>query len=117
VPKVYNGKDKTFFFFAREKYHEDQEYPGGKVASVPTAAQRKGDFSNTRDNAGRLITIYDPLTGRADATGRWIRQPFAGNIIPSDRINPGAAKILGRYPLPNTMSAGSRGMAEQLLLG
>src|SRR5215475_4557846 len=36
VPKLYNGKDKTFFFVAWEKYHEDQEYPGEKVASVPT---------------------------------------------------------------------------------
>jgi hypothetical protein len=107
VPKVYNGKDKTFFFFAWEKYHEDQEYPAEKVASVPTAAQRKGDFSGTFDNAGRLITIYDPLSGRADATGKWIRQPFAGNVIPSDRINPVAAKILALYPLPNTVSAGS----------
>jgi hypothetical protein len=107
IPKVYNGKDKTFFFFAWERYHEDQEYPAEKVASVPTAAQRQGDFSDTRDNAGRLITIYDPMTGRADATGKWIRQPFAGNMIPSDRINPVAAKILALYPLPNTVSAGS----------
>src|ERR1043165_7575976 len=48
LPKVYKGKDKTFFFFAFEKYHEDQEYPGEKVASVPTAAQRTGDFSADR---------------------------------------------------------------------
>src|SRR5215831_6336605 len=107
IPKAYNGKDKTFFFFAWEKYHEDQEYPSEKVASVPTAAQRKGDFSDTRDNSGRLITIYDPLTGRADNTGKWIRQPFAGNLIPSERINPVAAKIMALYPLPNTVSAGS----------
>jgi hypothetical protein len=107
VPKVYNGKDKTFFFFAFEKYHEDQEYPAEKVASVPTAAQRKGDFSNTLDNAGRLITIYDPLSGKADASGKWIRQPFAGNIIPTGLINPVAAKILALYPQPNTVSAGS----------
>ena len=107
VPKVYNGKDKTFFFFAWEKYHEDQEYPSEKVASVPTLAQRKGDFSDTRDNSNRLITIYDPLSGKADASGKWIRQPFAGNIIPSGLINPVAAKILALYPNPNTVSAGS----------
>src|SRR4051794_22600616 len=107
LPKVYNGKDKTFFFFAFEQYHEDQEYPSEKVGSVPTAAQRKGDFSATRDNAGRLITIYDPLTGRADASGKWIRKAFPGNAIPSDRINPVSKKILDLYPLPNTLSAGS----------
>src|SRR5215831_12454303 len=87
LPKVYKGEDKTFFFFAWEKYHEDQEYPSEKVASVPTAAQRQGDFSDTRDNAGRLITIYDPLSGRFEGT-KWVRTAFAGNRIPSDRINP-----------------------------
>ena len=107
IPKVYNGKDKTFFFFALEQYHEDQEYPAEKVASVPTAAQRAGDFSSTFDNSGRLITIYDPLTGRADSTGKWIRTAFPGNMIPGDRINPVSKQILALYPLPNTLSAGS----------
>jgi len=107
IPKLYKGKDKTFFFFAWEKYHEDQEYPGEKIASVPTPAQRQGDFSDTRDNAGRLITIYDPLSGRADSAGRWVRTPFAGNKITSDRFNPVAQKILALYPQPNTVSAGS----------
>jgi hypothetical protein len=91
IPKVYKGKDKTFFFFAWEKYHEDQEYPAEKIASVPTLAQRKGDFSDTRDNAGRLITIYDPKTGRADSTGKWVRTAVAGNTIPANRINPGGS--------------------------
>ena len=81
--------------------------PREKVASVPTPAQRKGDFSDTRDNAGRLITIYDPLTGKADASGKWVRTAFPGNIIPADRINPVSQKILALYPLPNTLSAGS----------
>src|SRR5882672_6914540 len=107
VPKVYRGKDKTFFFFAWEKYHEDQEYPSEKVASVPTAAQRKGDFSDTRDNANRLFTIFDPLSGRADSAGKWIRSPFAGNVITPDRFNPVALKIFALYPLPNSVSAGS----------
>ena len=116
VPKLYNGKDKTFFFFAYEQYHEDQEYPSEKVGSVPTPAQRTGDFSNTRDNAGRLITIYDPLTGKADASGKWVRTAFPGNVIPADRINPVSKKILALYPLPNTLSAGSPALAEQLVL-
>ena len=65
IPKVYNGKDKTFFFFALEKYHEDQEYPAEKVASVPTAAQRAGDFSNTLDNSGRLISVLRSPDGKS----------------------------------------------------
>ncbi len=107
LPKLYKGKDKTFFFFAWEKYHEDQEYPSEKVASVPTPAQRKGDFSDTRDNSNRLIAIYDPLTGRADSSGKWVRTAFPGNLVPADRINPVSNKILALYPLPNTLSAGS----------
>jgi hypothetical protein len=106
IPKIYKGKDKTFFFFAWEKYHEDQEYPSEKVASVPTAAQRQGDFSATRDNQRRLITIYDPLTGRFEGS-RWVRTPFADNKIPGNRINSVGTKIASLFPLPNTVSAGS----------
>ena len=107
LPKLYHGKDKTFFFFAWEKYHEDQEYPSEKVASVPTPLQRQGDFSETRDNARRLITVYDPLTGHFDANNKWVRTAFAGNRIPASRMNPVGAKIAALYPLPNTTSAGS----------
>jgi hypothetical protein len=107
IPKLYKGQDRTFFFFAWEKYHEDQEYPGEKVASVPSAMQRQGDFNDTVDNSGRVYTVYDPTTGRADSTGRWIRSPFPGNRIPADRINPASAKILALFPAPNTVSSGS----------
>jgi hypothetical protein len=107
IPKVYKGKDHTFFFFALEQYREDQEYPAEKIASVPTAAQRSGDFSNTETLAGQMITIYDPQTGHADSSGNWIRAPFPGNIIPGGRINPVAAKVLALYPLPNTTTSGS----------
>ena len=106
LPKIYNGKDKTFFFFAWEKYHEDQEYPSEKVASVPTQLQRAGDFSKTFDNSNRLITIYDPLTGRFE-NNKWVRTAFPGNRIPADRINSVGAKIAALFPLPNTLSTGS----------
>src|SRR3954452_11472581 len=94
LPKVYNGKDKTFFFFAYEQYHEDQEYPSEKVASVPTPEQRTGGFSNTRDNSGRLITIYYVRTGKPEARGKWVRSVFPGSVIPADRIIPVSKKIL-----------------------
>jgi len=107
LPKLYKGKDRTFFFFAWEKYHENQEYPGEKVASVPSKLQREGDFNDTVDNAGRLYTIYDPSTGKLDNSGRWIRTPFANNRIPSSQINPASAKILALFPQPNSVSSGS----------
>ena len=107
IPKLYKGKDRTFFFFSWEKYREDQEYPTEKLASVPSMLQRKGDFTDTVDNAGRLYTIYDPLTGRLDSNNRWIRTAFPGNKIPAQQISPAGAKLLAFYPEPNTVSSGS----------
>jgi hypothetical protein len=106
LPKVYKGKDRTFFFFAFEKYREDTYYPSESISSAPTALQRQGDFSRTFDNSNRLLQIYDPLSGRLEGT-RWVRSPFAGNAIPANRINPVAANVVKEYPLPNTTTPGS----------
>jgi hypothetical protein len=97
-------KDKTFFFFAWEGFRLRQGTP--YPLSVPTAQQRNGDFSNTRSGNGNLITIYDPLTnnctGAATCGTGVIRSPFAGNVIPTNRLDP-AARILATYwGQPNT---------------
>ena len=105
IPKVYNGKDKTFFFVAYEKYRDDT-VPRSLVSSVPTLAQRNGDFSQTFNNAGQLTPIYDPTTG-ATVNGNWVRQTFPGNVIPASRIDPVGAKIANLYPLPNITTPGS----------
>ncbi len=105
IPKVYKGRDKTFFFVAFEKYH-DATIPRSQVSSVPTLAQRSGDFSQTFNNAGQLMTIYDPMTGH-NVNGTWVRNAFPGNIIPANRIDPVGAKILALYPAPNTVTPGS----------
>ncbi|MFB3779728.1 MAG: hypothetical protein ACE141_19065 [Bryobacteraceae bacterium] len=70
------------------------------VGSVPTDLQRQGDFSQTRQANGQPITIYDPLSTRL-VNGAWVRDPFAGNRIPSNRIDPVAAKILPYWPAAN----------------
>jgi hypothetical protein len=105
IPKVYKGKDKTFFFVAFEKYH-DATIPRSQVSSVPTLAQRNGDFSQTFNSAGQLTTIYDPATGHI-VNGQWVRNVFPGNIVPANRIDPAGAKILALYPAPNTVTPGS----------
>jgi trimeric autotransporter adhesin len=81
-------KDRTFFWFATEDYHNisTRNSPG---IVLPTAAERRGDFSQTRSGNTPVI-IYDPLT----------RQPFPNNRIPAERINPIASKILTYVPLP-----------------
>ena len=101
VPKIYNGRDKSFFFFNWEAI--PQRSPDNVTATVPTAAQRGGDFSATLDGAGNLIKVYDPLTTRPDPAraGRFIRDQFTGNVIPGSRIQPTAVAILPYFPLPN----------------
>lgn len=104
IPKVYKGKDKTFFFVAYEKYHWNT-LARGQVSSVPTALQRAGDFSQTLTTTGALGTIYDPASGR-NVNGTWVRDPFAGNIVPTNRIDPVGAKMANAYPLPNQIPPG-----------
>ena len=87
IPKVYDGRNKTFFFASLER-----STGGSSTTSfnptVPIAAWRNGDFSSLLPG----VTIYDPLNN----------QPFAGNQIPSSRINPVSQALQTRfYPLPN----------------
>lgn len=84
-----NGK--LFFFFSQEFQHQRVAY-GTKTQTVPTAAERRGDFSNHRNTNGALITIVDPLNNK---------QAFAGNIIPASRLNPVGVAVLNIFPLPN----------------
>ncbi|HYE88859.1 MAG TPA: TonB-dependent receptor [Vicinamibacterales bacterium] len=87
-------RNKTFFYLAGEGYKDGQAQQ--TTLHVPTAAMRNGDFSNFRDAQGRMIPIYDPLT--TDASGN--RQPFPGNIIPANRINPVGRAFVNALPLP-----------------
>src|SRR3954468_5790187 len=105
LPKLYNGKDRTFFFTAWEAYKQNQAFPQNDISSVPTIAQRNGDFSKTFNSAAQLMTIYDPDTG-ALTNGQWVRRPFPGNTIPSNRFDPTGSKILALYPEPNLATSG-----------
>jgi hypothetical protein len=104
LPKIYDGRNRTFFLFNYEGYREGTPQP--LVLSVPEPDMRNGDFSKLVDGAGRLITIYDPTTTARGTDGVYRRTPFPGNIISKDRINPIARKIMDFYPLPNTRTAG-----------
>jgi hypothetical protein len=100
LPKLYDGRNKTFFFF-----NWDQSNDHGvstPTASVPTALQRAGDFSQTMTSAGALIRIYDPLTTVADSaqSSGYSRQPFPGNVLPASRMDPIMKKVLAYYPAP-----------------
>lgn len=100
IPKLYSGKDKTFFFGSIEmvRFVQGITFTG----TVPRPEQLAGDFSRTRNAAGNLIQIYDPISTRTNpAGGGYLRTPFAGNIIPADRIDPVARNISKFWPAPN----------------
>lgn len=103
-------RNKTFFMFAFE--HFNQVDPNPILGTVPTAAQRAGDFSQTFRPNGKLNTIYDPLTIRPNpaynpskpislSNKEYLEDPFPGNVIPSGRIDQVALNILKDYPAPN----------------
>jgi hypothetical protein len=100
IPRLYNGKDKTFFLFSYEGLRQGTETE--VTTTVPTALQRTGAFSQTFNSSGQQVAIYDPTTTVASGSG-YVRQPFAGNKITN--INPVAAAILQYYPLPNQPGA------------
>jgi Carboxypeptidase regulatory-like domain/TonB dependent receptor-like, beta-barrel len=95
-------RNRLFFFGSFEGYRQDLRRLN--PFNVPNAALRAGDFSNARNTTGSLQIIYDPMTGNPDGSGR---TPFPGNIIPSNRLNPIALKLLALYPLPNSGGTGA----------
>lgn len=97
IPKVFHGRDRLFFMFNYEALRDRKGLR--RLADLPTAAMRNGDFS------GISQIIYDPGT-RVQDGGRIAAQPFAGNRIPVDRFSSKAVKLLEFYPLPNVPAAG-----------
>src|SRR5439155_14005512 len=95
IPGLYDGHDRTFWFGAAEWLYD--KFPEPLPQTVPTEAMRNGDFSAL---LAQGIQIYDPLTAQA-VGARVVRQPFAGNNVPTNRLNPSAQKVLSYYPLPN----------------
>lgn len=110
IPKIYNGKNKSFFFFNWEQYR--QTIGGTNTSIVPTAAERTGDFSGILTNkaiGGNPCTgatvdsgeIFDPTTSTTGPGGVACRSPFPGNIIPASRISKVTTNFLGYLPAPN----------------
>ena len=94
IPKVYKGKNRTFFWLAWEGYQDTQS--NTSQFSTPTALERIGDFSQSKTSSGALNVIYDPKS-TVCAGSTCTRQPFAGNIIPTDRLNPVGLAIAATY--------------------
>src|SRR5439155_24152829 len=100
IPKVYNGRNRTFFFAAYEA-SRSVSYATGQY-NVPTEAMRNGDFRGLADSQGRPILLYDPLTTDSRT---WQRQPLSyrgvANMIDPARITKLARVLFDVTPLPN----------------
>jgi outer membrane receptor protein involved in Fe transport len=103
IPHVYDGHNKTFFFYN----FEDVRFIQGVVfvGTLPTTRELSGDFTQDLNSAGKLITIFDPLTTTTVGSTS-TRTAFADNIIPSSRINPVTAQILKYFPAPTQAGQG-----------
>jgi len=99
IPKLYDGRNKTFFTAAFEWIYSFDPSPW-VVESVPTPAERTGDFSSLL-KLGTNYQIYDPFSTIPAGNGQFSRTPLPNNVIPSNRINPVAAKIAQLWDLPN----------------
>ena len=110
IPGFYNGKSKTFFFVSEQSTRT----PGTQTPtfSVPTSAMKQGIFTGLTNGAsggvGSPVNIYDPLNAGANSTcpasqPLCFRQAFANNIIPANRIDPVARKLLSFWPDPNSV--------------
>ena len=98
IPRAFNGRNKVFWFFAYEGVNDS--FPEPITTTVPTVAERGGDFSQLLKTGGANYKIYNPFT--AVSQGSHInRQEFANNVIPPNLLDPIAKAYLQFYPLPN----------------
>lgn len=128
IPHLYHGNDRTFFFFDYEGTRIRQAVP--YTSTVPTALERSSGYTNLSelltqggtqtDVLGRttpLGQVFDPSTTRAVTAGQvdpvtgltanstgFVREPFPGNIIPANRLDPNAIALLNLFPAPNNPS-------------
>lgn len=103
IPKLYNGKNKFFFFFEYDKITNIQANPNTPIFTMPTQAERNGDFSALLPVNAIAYTVYDPRTA-ATVSGHVTRTPFPNNTIPTSLINDPVYKFYSQvYPLPNNV--------------
>ncbi|MCI0705438.1 MAG: TonB-dependent receptor, partial [Planctomycetia bacterium] len=106
LPKLYDGRNRTFFMYSWEKIKSAIPFP--QSYTVPTVEQRAGDFSRTLQANLQPITIYDPLSGSP-------RQPFAGNLIPANRVDAVSRKLLDYIPTPTSLGINAQNLQNLIV--
>ncbi len=99
-------KNRTFFFTSNE--WQRQRIGATRLYTVPTAAQRGGDFSQTYNTSGALVTVYDPATNVTSGSTT-TRTPFAGNVIPASRFDAVSSQFASYFPPPNRAASNLAG--------
>jgi len=102
IPRLFNKEKKRFFFYVSQEYTKMKPTTSVGYYNMPTALERAGDFSQSFDQNGRLIPIYDPTS----------RQQFPGNIVPKSMINSASLAMLNFMPLPNRCGASGADSAK-----
>lgn len=117
IPKVYSGRDRTFWLAGFERHFENAGTNSVRT-TVPSADMYNGDFSFGGLANPRPLTIYNPFTTR-QAGATWTRDPFPGNVIPKSLFDPVAVNFLARNPFTPANAPGtatSSGPIENLVL-
>jgi outer membrane receptor protein involved in Fe transport len=114
IPKIYDGRNKTFFMFAIQRYIEKQSKQ--QVSTVPTLDELGGDFGF----GGIGQSIYDPRSTRQDASGNWLRDIYPNKVIPKNLWSKVAQNVLARNPylapnVPGTLT--STGPSQNIMTG
>ncbi len=113
IPKIYNGRNKTFFQFGMEDIHDSRPRYDSTTPQVPTQAMKNGDFSSLLA-LGSNYQIYNPYTRRL-VNGQFQEDPFPGNIIPATLFNPVGKAILDKYYANPTSPGGPDGQNNLLI--
>jgi Carboxypeptidase regulatory-like domain len=103
IPKIYRGRNKTFFFFSYEGFR-NRAGANGTTFTVPTPEMYSGDFSKWVTSAGAQIPIYNPTNQITNADGTVTRQVFPGNVIPKSLWSPAAVKALAVFQSSGTLA-------------
>lgn len=107
IPKVYNGRNKLFFFFSFDGFDDRKTTGTANPYTLPTMAERQGNFSDLL-SLGSQFQLYDPLTVQPDPSrpGHYVRNPFPGNIVPQNRIIDPVYNTYTKFlPTPNNPTA------------
>lgn len=105
IPKIFNGRQKLFFF-ASEEFQRQLRPQGVRNVTVPTLAERAGDYSNSVDSNGNRVTIYDPASSGCTGANCYNgHSPFPNNIIPTNRLYAPGVALLKLLPVPNVANS------------